>query len=139
MNAGIQRAGAEYYLSQIFEQSFDLAMGFAGGGMGVVGSLENMAASAAAREAGGLSAAGRALEKHGSRVGSVFPRATGNAAAKNALGQQVVEDILTSPWSRRVDLTSGRFKGGHDIYAPDGRGVRYNSDGKFVGLLEPPR
>lgn len=115
-----------------------IAMGWSGG-MTVVGGLDGLAASAARAEAGELSAAGRALEKHGSRTGSVFPRAVGNAAAKNAAGQSIVEDILTSPGARKVDLTSGRFKGGFDIYAPDGRGVRYDAGGKFITFLEPPR
>ncbi|MFN2637433.1 MAG: RHS repeat-associated core domain-containing protein [Gemmatimonadaceae bacterium] len=115
-----------------------IAMGWSDG-MAVVGGLEGLAESAARAEAGELSAAGRALEKHGSRTGSVFPRAVGNAGAKNAAGQSIVEDILTAPGSRKVDLTSGRFKGGFDIYAPDGRGVRYDASGKFITFLEPPR
>jgi RHS repeat-associated protein len=108
-------------------------------GFGEIGILDDLAASAGVAEAGGLTAAARALEKHGRRPGSAFPHAIGNTAAKNAAAQTVVEDILTSPGSRLVNLTSGRFKGGFDIYTPDGRGVRYDAKGKFVGLLEPPR
>jgi len=26
-----------------------------------------------------------------------------------------------------------------DVVAPDGRGVRFGSDGRFIGFLEPPR
>lgn len=112
-----------------------------GGGYTVLGrSLDDLADAAKVLDKGGeLTKAGRALEKHGSRPGSVFAPVTGNAATKNAAGQQVVEDILTSPGARTVPLTSGRFKGGTDIYAPDGRGVRYDSQGNFVGLLEPPK
>jgi RHS repeat-associated protein len=102
--------------------------------------LDDLAEAAKVLDKGGeLTRAGRQLEKHGSRPGSAFPRATGNAAAKNAAGQEIVEDIITNPGSRTVVLTSGRFKGGFDIYAPDGRGVRYNSQAGFVGFLEPPR
>ncbi len=45
----------------------------------------------------GLTRAGRALDKHGSRKGSVFPKATGNSHAKNAQGQYHLDDILTNP------------------------------------------
>jgi hypothetical protein len=41
--------------------------------------------------------AGRALEKHGSRLGSVFPKATGNLAIKNFQDQYHLPDILTAP------------------------------------------
>jgi uncharacterized protein RhaS with RHS repeats len=107
--------------------------------VGMLRRLDDLADAAKALDKGGeLTGAGRALEKHGSR-GGAFPRVTGNAAAKNAAAQEIVEDILTSPGGRTVNLTSGRFKGGMDVYAPDGRGVRYDRDGKFVGFLEPPR
>jgi hypothetical protein len=102
--------------------------------------LDDLAGAAKVLDKGGeLTRAGRSLEKHGSRPGSAFPSARGNAAAKNSAGQHVVEDILTDPNSRRVPLTTGRFKGGFDVYAGDGRGVRYDGKGNFVGLLEPPR
>src|SRR5690606_27903998 len=47
-----------------------------------------------ALDRGGLTKAGRALEKHGSRPGSVFGKATGNVSAKNAQGQAALDDIL---------------------------------------------
>ena len=112
-----------------------------GGGYTAAGkSLDELADAAKLIDKGGeLTKAGRALEKHGSRAGSVFERATGNVAAKNAAGQAVIEDILTSPGSRTVNITRGKWKGGVEVWAPSGRGVRYDADGNFVGLLEPPR
>ena len=81
---------------------------------------------------GELTKAGRAAQKHGSRPGSVFPPATGNPSAINKQGQGVLEDILTSP---NQTTKPNRF-GGQDIYG-GGRGVRYDSDGNFMGFLEP--
>jgi filamentous hemagglutinin len=36
---------------------------------------------------------------------------------------------------------TGRFGKVMDVIAPppDGRGLRYDSNGKFIGLLEPPK
>ena len=44
----------------------------------------------------GLTRAGRALQKHGDREGSVFPRLTGNAANRNEQGKRILEEILKS-------------------------------------------
>ena len=41
----------------------------------------------------GLTKAGRALDKHGNRVNSPFPIATGNPASKNMQGQFHLDDI----------------------------------------------
>ena len=84
----------------------------------------------------GLSQAGRALQKHGSRPGSVFPRASGNPAAINQQGQQVLNDSLNS---RNQFIERNRF-GGNDIFDLDtGRGVRYGGNGNMMGFLEPPK
>ncbi|WP_235595688.1 TIGR04388 family protein [Leptospira weilii] len=83
---------------------------------------------------GDLTKAGRALEKHGNRSGSIFPQATGNAASKNAQGQKVLEEILASKQKRVV---SNRF-GGKDIFdASTGRGARFDGEGNMMGFLEP--
>jgi len=49
---------------------------------------------------GGLNKTGRALQKHGDRVGSAFPKATRNHTAKNMQGQFHFDDILTHPSSQ---------------------------------------
>ena len=96
--------------------------------------INSRLASGAAEDVNGLSRAGRALEKHGSRPDSVFPKATGNAAAKNLAGQQVLKEILESNNQR---ITPNRF-GGQDIFDMNtGRGVRYDSNGNMMGFLEP--
>jgi len=80
---------------------------------------------------GGLTKAGRALDKHGNRVGSVFPKATGNNLNKNLQGQFQLDDILTDPRSFIL-----REKNGYKIYSKDGRGVYYRNDGTMKGFIE---
>jgi len=95
--------------------------------------FERMLQAGQAADRSGLTQAGRALEKHGSR-GGVFPQATGNVGAKNAQGQQVLQDILSS---QNQTISPNRL-GGRDIFdAATGRGVRYDGSGKMMGFLEP--
>ena len=81
----------------------------------------------------GLTRAGRALDKHGNRLGSAFPKAFGDIANKNALGQYHLDDILTHPDGF---IRLNRF-GGIDFFKPNGSGVRFYSDFSFRGFLEP--
>jgi filamentous hemagglutinin len=46
---------------------------------------------------------------------------------------------LSSPAKTVTYKDTGRFGVVTDIVAPDGRGIRYDSTGKFIGFLEPPR
>lgn len=82
---------------------------------------------------GGLTKAGRGLDKHGNRPGSIFPKATGNTASKNQQGQYHLDDILTHPYSQ----TKPNKFGGFDIRKPDGAGARYYNENNFRGFLEP--
>ena len=99
--------------------------------------LEELSKAAAVTDREGLTAAGRALQKHGGRSGSAFPGVRGNPAQINQAGQHVVDDILTSPGSTTIKRHHARFGDVVEIRAPDGRGVRYDANGHFVGLLEP--
>ena len=92
-----------------------------------------MSKAASDPDRNGLTKAGRALQKHGDRAGSAFPKTKGGPAALNPAGQGIVDDILTTPGSVG---TPNRF-GGTDVTAPDGRGVRYDGKGNFMGFLEP--
>jgi len=84
----------------------------------------------------GLTKAGRALQKHGSRPGSVFPPASGNPTAINQQGQQVLQDILNS---QSQFIEPNRF-GGNDVFDLNtGQGVRFDSNGNMMGFLEPPK
>jgi hypothetical protein len=97
------------------------------------GRLNDLANAGKVADRGGLSRVGRALEKHGGRQGSMFPKATGNVAEKNMQGQQILEDILRNPDTRP---SPNKF-GGQDYFDPTGRGARFNQDGSFRGFLEP--
>ena len=99
--------------------------------------VDELSQAAAAADRGGLTAAGRALQKHGGREGSAFPAAKGNPLSVNQQGQHAVDDILTSPGSATVTRNHARFGQVTEVRAPDGRGVRYGADGKFIGFLEP--
>jgi hypothetical protein len=91
-------------------------------------------AATAPYKSGPLSAAGRALTKHNSvaRPGSAFPVPKGNAGAINDLAHEVVGDILANPNTVRVERGPV-----FDIVAPDGRGLRFHSNGTLKGFLEP--
>ena len=93
--------------------------------------------AAAVVDRGGLTFAGRALQKHGAREGSAFPVAKGNPISINQQGQHVVDDILTTPGSTTVTRHHAKFGEVTEIRAPDGRGLRYGPDGQFIGFLEP--
>ena len=86
---------------------------------------------------GGHTAAGRSLQKHGDRVGSVYPKVAGTPSNRNAVGEQVLREILTNPGVTVVESTHRHFGDILEVFASDGRGVRFLRDGTFVGFLEP--
>lgn len=95
--------------------------------------VDDLSKAAGIIDRNGLTKAGRALQKHGNRLGSAFPKIKGGPKALNPAGQNIVDDILTAPGA----ITKKNRYGGMDIVAPDGRGVRYDAAGEFVGFLEP--
>lgn len=96
--------------------------------------LDDLAASAQASARGGQTAAGRALQKHADRAGSIYPK-IGSPAERSRVAQEIVEDYLTNPQIReRV-----RRDGVRIFEMPNGRGVSYNKNGSFRGFLEPYR
>lgn len=114
-----------------------------GGGLGRAGrkaleSLDAMSDAARAVDRQGYTRAGGAWTKHasGQRGASAFPALRGNADEINAAAQGFVDDILTNPSSEFVQVTSGKWKGGVEVYDPNGRGLRYDKDGAFVGFIE---
>ena len=80
-----------------------------------------------------LTKVGRALQKHGSRQGSNFPTATGNAASKNQQGIQILDDILSN--SKSTVKPGNRFDG-FDVMGPNGQGARFDKNGLFRGFIE---
>lgn len=91
-----------------------------------------------ALERSGLTAAGRALQKHGNRSGSVFPRATGNTTVINTKGKTILNEILTNPNVVKVIRHHARFGNVLEYKIPGGQGARFSEDGKiFIGFIEP--
>ncbi|WP_444439213.1 two-partner secretion domain-containing protein [Pseudomonas sp. A6] len=82
----------------------------------------------------GLTQAARALTKHasGQREMGTFPKLSGGIKQQNETAQKIVDEILNNPKSTFTNL--GR--GGLEVRAPDGRGLRYNSDGSFSGFVD---
>lgn len=97
----------------------------------------NLLNAANAPSKGGLTAVGRALQKHGSRSGSLFPKATGNATSMNAQGKSVLQNIVSHPNASTVIRHHGRFGNIVEIKIPNGQGARFSADGKtFFGFIE---
>ena len=71
-------------------------------------------------KAGNFTVAGRALQKHGSREGSVFPVAKGTPAQMNEQGQKILDGIVKTPGAT---VKEGNRFGGFDVIAPDGRAL----------------
>jgi hypothetical protein len=54
----------------------------------------------------------------------------------NQAAQNVVADILTTPGNTIQDSTRGRFGPTIELTAPDGRGIVYDVNGKFLFFKE---
>ncbi|WP_340067362.1 RHS repeat-associated core domain-containing protein [Ascidiimonas aurantiaca] len=113
------------------------------GGLGTVGLIggfynpKNLLKVATLLDKGGLTKIGRALQKHGSRAGSKFPKVTGNQASINAQGEQILSNILNNPASTTTTRHHARFGDILEVMAPNGQGARFSADGEtFIGLIE---
>jgi RHS repeat-associated protein len=90
-------------------------------------------AASAARDKGGLTRVGRALQKHSDRSGSVFEgKSTGTTAQRNAQGSAALDKILRDP-----GLTVKQGKNVTEYFSGGGGGFRMSNDGTFMGFLEP--
>ncbi|MGV7960722.1 VENN motif pre-toxin domain-containing protein [Photorhabdus tasmaniensis] len=92
-----------------------------------------------ASKKGDLTLAGRALQKHGSRPGSIFPEAKGNPSTINEQGQKIVDSILNDPNKTVIQSNTGRYGQVTDVISSSGRGLRYDAQGRLIGFLEPPK
>ena len=137
-------------LAPLFADTMWLVAAASGGGAGRIGGATGALRTSAVRLPGslvrrmaragmeldrnGLTRAGRALQKHGDRAGTAFPRSTGSATQRNMQGQKVLQEILRSPrqaiWTDKVGRLEIR-----DLRT--GRGVRFNRDGSLSGFREP--
>ncbi len=87
-------------------------------------------------ERSGLTVAGRALQKHGERLGSLFPKPKGNPQAINEQASTLVVGILTHSKRTITKRHHARFGNVVEIYAPNGQGIRYDSHNHFIGFIE---
>ena len=83
-----------------------------------------------------LTKAGHALQKHGNRTGSVFPKVHGTPYVINESARRIVRNILSSENVKYQQRYHGRFGKIIEIYIPNGQGIRYHSNGKFIGFIE---
>ncbi|MBJ7450351.1 MAG: RHS repeat-associated core domain-containing protein, partial [Parachlamydiales bacterium] len=129
----VQRAGTEVCQRVVVRQEFLKSIGNRVDQLKYE-CLNNMSKSGKSLDRGGLTRAGRALDKHGNRPGSPFPKAVGNHISKNKQGQFHLDDILTNPNSNieLIDLCNYR------TFVPDGRGAYFYSDGTLRGFLKNP-
>jgi hypothetical protein len=86
---------------------------------------------------GGLTKAGRGLQKHGYRQGSAFPLPNGSPFKINQQAQNIVDNILTHPNSPVHYRTHRQFGKIIDVKVPDVGGVRFSHSGEMIELLEP--
>jgi RHS repeat-associated protein len=85
-----------------------------------------------------LTAAGRALQKHFNRAGSLFQKVKGNEAAINAEAEKVLEAILKDPNVTVSTRHHGSLGYITEYKLPNGQGARFAEDGShFWGFLEP--
>ncbi len=101
--------------------------------------IDDLSRAAGVPGKGERTVAGNSLNKHGAgkRDGNaLFPAPAGNPAAINQQAQNVVDDILTAPGTKAVNGYRGRFGDTIEYIAPDGRGVVYDANGKFLFFRE---
>ncbi|WP_182885529.1 polymorphic toxin-type HINT domain-containing protein [Microbispora sp. H10885] len=105
--------------------------------------LEKASQSGAAADEGGLSFAGRALQKHADRPGTGvnWPRPPGaeNPAGWNEAGQNMFDGVLTDPNSVAhlgYERIGGTWQDTLDVRLPSGLGARFDFNGNFSGFLD---
>ncbi|MCC8376372.1 hemagglutinin repeat-containing protein, partial [Photorhabdus bodei] len=105
-------------------------------------SRDNLNQAASTPNRNGLTDAGRALQKHGGREGSVYSYSSQKASVLNKEAQTIVSEILSNPNTKiesRFVFENKQRIAVVEAIAPDGRALRFNADGtKLIGFREPP-
>jgi hypothetical protein len=85
----------------------------------------------------GMTKAGASLAQHGEALG--YDDLTGGPEAKNMLGQDLLDEILTNPGSTVSTVPTGNFAGGLRFITPDGAGATFDINGvfRYFGYYEP--
>lgn len=83
----------------------------------------------------GFTEAGRSLTKKSGRGDAAYPSAKGTAAEINNQAQSLIGGILNN--TKRVTTIRHTCRYGYviEIKIPNGQGVRYDVNGKFIGLI----
>lgn len=87
--------------------------------------LEVLSKACQVMDRGGLTKAGRALQKHGGRPGSIFPKPSGNVTKINQHGQDILDRILTHPDNKSSFWKHRSFGDVVDISIPGQGGARF--------------
>ena len=108
---------------------------------GTIPTVDQLSQAAASANRNGLTDAGRALQKHGGREGSVYTYSSQKSSVLNKEAQNIVDDILSTPGTkietRIITENKQRIKV-IEATAPDGRAIRFNENGtKLIGFREP--
>ncbi len=87
----------------------------------------------------GMNKTGASLAQHGLDLGFTEADLAGGTANLNALGQDLLDDILTDPASRVLSPTSGNYAGGIRVISPTGAGATFDVNGvfRYFGLYGP--
>jgi hypothetical protein len=104
-------------------------------------SMGDMSHAGTLHDRGGLTKAGRAMQKHSERINPTFPKPTGSVHDINMRGQRALDNILNHPDKQIILDESARSKElVIDIFIPNGHGARFSRDGKkMIGFLEPKK
>jgi hypothetical protein len=103
-------------------------------------SVGQLRASSQVLDRNGLTRAGRALQKHSSRSGSPWtpyaPQSGRTATNYNTQADNLVQDLLTDPATTVTVRPHFRHGTIYDFRASDGRGIRFDNAGNFIGFLD---
>jgi hypothetical protein len=96
------------------------------------GTIDDLSAAGRVPDKNGMTRAGYEYQKHMGR--GEFPTVRGREL--NDTGQALLDDILTAPGTRAVDITSARAKGGVKFIRPDGVSATFlpNGDLFYFGV-----
>ncbi len=86
---------------------------------------------------GGLTKAGRGLQKHGGRPGSIFTAPKGPVTVVNQTGIDRLHDIVSHSFRTTSFKELQRYGRVIDMHSPGLGGARFGGNGNFIGFLEP--
>ena len=102
-------------------------------------STDELLQGAAASDRSGLTKAGRALQKHSDRAGSLWAKPLGklNPEGYNGAAQGMIRQILSDSGTTSSYLHRSGYGWVYEVIGTDGRGLRFDANGVLIGFLEP--